>query len=184
MFLTFQTVITATPVPKADSDIEHVIDEDSNAAEVGKRAGFSRILRSGGDEEENYDRALRDSFSRILRSPKSSFSRILRTPKSSFSRILRSGGLDNGRTSSFSRILRSAPQSFSRILRAKPVSFSRILRSPSRPTRAYGDYFMHNADFEEPNFTIDYDDEEGVDNLSKRAAGFSRILRDSFSRIL
>merc|ERR1712038_1832835 len=105
--------------------------------------------------------------------------------RGSFSRILRSG-LGNGGTSSFSRILRS-PKSFSRILRS-PAQFSRILRSDpdilpdegARPNRAYTRILRSDPALDAINF-----DEEDGDDIEKRASsGFSRILRDSFSRIL
>lgn len=127
----------------------------------GSSAGFSRILRSIPEDEEeqvlNEDpeaaeelakRSPNSSFSRILRS---SFSRILKRNPSSFSRILRSfGGSDS---SSFSRILRNP---YERNMRAQ--HFSRILKRAQ-------DY---NNDF-------NTDDEDA----------FVRYLRgSSFSRIL
>lgn len=177
VFLTIQTVTTAIPVDKTDIEIEHVIDGEDDVGEVDKRARFSRILRSGTDGTDN-----EEAYDRILRG--ASFSRILRSPTSSFSRILR------GRPGSFSRILRS-PRSFSRILRAKPSSFSRILRSPQvlleeeatppRPSRSYARILRADPYFEHAG--VD-DDADVVDELGKRSSGFSRILRDSFSRIL
>jgi len=186
IFVSANSFTLANPVDKNDVEIEHVIAGDNELGEADKRGSFSRILRSGSKEEDAYNRILRGaSFSRILRSPTSSFSRILRSKPGSFSRILRSG-LGNGGTSSFSRILRS-PKSFSRILRS-PAQFSRILRSDSdilldegaRPNRAYTRILRSDPALDAINF-----DEEDGDDIEKRASsGFSRILRDSFSRIL
>lgn len=188
VFLSSNSFTCANPVDKTDIEIEHVINSDNDIGEAAdKRGSFSRILRSGSKEEDAYNRILRGaSFSRILRSPTSSFSRILRSRPGSFSRILR--GLENGGTSSFSRILRG-PKSFSRIVRAKPSQFSRILRDPQdllmdetsapRPNRAYTRILRSDPKVE----TIAFDDDE--DDIDKRgSSGFSRILRDSFSRIL
>lgn len=181
VFLSTNSFTSANPVDKTDNEFEHVINSDNDLGEeVDKRGSFSRILRSGSKEEDAYNRILRGaSFSRILRSPTSSFSRILRSP-GSFSRILRS-------PSSFSRILRG-PKSFSRIVRARPAQFSRILRdsqdlmmdetSAPRPNRAYTRILRGDPQVER----IAYD--EDGDEVDKRGSGFSRILRDSFSRIL
>lgn len=188
VFLSTNYFTSANPVDKTDIDIEHVINSDNDIGEaVDKRGSFSRILRSDKEDEDAYNRILRGaSFSRILRSPTSSFSRILRSRPGSFSRILR--GLENGGSSSFSRILRG-PKSFSRIVRAKPAQFSRILRDPHgivmdeasapRPNRAYTRILRSDPRLE----TIAFDEDE--DEVDKRgSSGFSRILRDSFSRIL
>jgi len=188
VFLSTNSFTSANPVDKTDIEIEHVINSDNDIGEAAdKRGSFSRILRSGSKEEDAYNRILRGaSFSRILRSPTTSFSRILRSRPGSFSRILR--GLENGGTSSFSRILRG-PKSFSRIVRAKPSQFSRILRdsqdilmdeaSAPRPNRAYTRILRSDPEVE--TFSFDEDD----DDVNKRgSSGFSRILRDSFSRIL
>merc|ERR1711963_923951 len=186
IFVSANSFTLANPVDKNDVEIEHVIAGDNELGEADKRGSFSRILRSGSKEEDAYNRILRGaSFSRILRSPTSSFSRILRAP-GSFSRILRSG-LSNGGTSSFSRILRS-PKSFSRILRSKPAHFSRILRDPQdilfdegpRPNRAYTRILRSDPQLD----AISFDEDEGEDIDKRASSGFSRILRDSFSRIL
>merc|ERR1712018_430747 len=186
IFISANSFTLANPVDKNDVEIEHVIAGDNELGEADKRGSFSRILRSGSKEEDAYNRILRGaSFSGILRSPTSSFSRILRSKPGSLSRILRSG-LGTGGSSSFSRILRS-PKSFSRILRS-PAQFSRILRSPQdilfdegpRPNRAYTRILRSDPSLD----AISFDDEEGDDMDKRASSGFSRILRDSFSRIL
>lgn len=188
VFLSTNLFASANPVDKTDIEIEHVINSDNDISEADKRGSFSRILRSGSKEEDAYNRILRGaSFSRILRSPTSSFSRILRSRPGSFSRILR--GLENGGSSSFSRILRG-PKSFSRIVRAKPAQFSRILRNPGdilmdeasapRPNRAYTRILRSDPQLE----ALSFDDDDGDDFDKRGSSGFSRILRDSFSRIL
>ena len=175
------SVISAYSVDKTDIEIEPVINSDNGINDADKRGSFSRILRSESTEEDAYNRILRGaSFSRILRSPKSSFTRILRAKPRSFSRILRG---------SFARILRS-PKSFSRIVRASPAQFSRILRDPQdiqghpqensapRPSRAYTRILRADPQME----TLNYGNEDSYGDTG--SDGFSRILRDSFSRIL
>ena len=182
--------------------------DDEGDIGFGKRDSFSRILRSSNDDEETLNRILKQSgivVRPVLRSPPSHFSRILRDPsfsrilrsQSSFSRILRGGPNQFSRIlrnpSTFSRILRS-PSTFSRILRASPASFSRILRSPyalentgllgeihdRRPNRQYSRILRSDPDM---NGEVGMDDDTDM-AAEKRTKGFSRILRDSFSRIL
>ena len=107
----------------------------------GHPAGFSRILRSNENEEDDNEEEFEEPdkrglahFSRILRShPPNTFSRILRgsfsriLKRDPYSRIFKRSGSGNP---SFSRILRSAPASFSRILRSElPSPYERNMRA-------------------------------------------------------
>ena len=212
IFLSANTISSANPVDKSPIELEHEIDGHNDALGVDKRGSFSDVLRDAGSSEEDaYNRILRGaSFSRILRSsPTTSgigsseedeYNRILRG--ASFSRILRSP------TSSFSRILRARPgayrfvrpnRGFSRIVRGKPSQFSRILREPQgnaldetsypRQGRAYSRILRSdpNMAMSPASLALPYLYERYANNadVDKRASsGFSRILRDSYSRIL
>ena len=212
IFLSANTISSANPVDKSPIELEHEIDGHNDALEVGKRGSFSDVLRDAGSSEEDaYNRILRGaSFSRILRSsPTTSgigsseedeYNRILRG--ASFSRILRSP------TSSFSRILRARPgayrfvrpnRGFSRIVRGKPSQFSRILRESQgnaldeatypRQGRAYSRILRSdpNMAMSPASLALPYLYERYANNadVDKRgSSGFSRILRDSYSRIL
>ena len=211
IFLSANAISSANPVDKSPIELEHEIDGHNDALEVDKRGSFSDVLRDAGSSEEDaYNRILRGaSFSRILRSsPTTSgigsseedeYNRILRG--ASFSRILRSP------TSSFSRILRARPEAyrfvrpsrgFSRIVRGKPSQFSRILRESQgnimgqaypRQGRAYSRILRSdpNMAMSPASLALPYLYERYGNNadVEKRgSSGFSRILRDSYSRIL
>lgn len=132
-------------------DYERILRSDS---------GFSRILRSFGEDEGDDEQIAEDilnsdtkrsfepaSFSRILRN---SFSRILKRDPSSFTRILKRAQ----NSPSFSRILRQS-------------GFSRILRSPAHERDLRAQQFSRILKKEDPDQDFHRD---------AKNSGFSRIL--------
>jgi len=130
-------------------DYERILRSDS---------GFSRILRSFGEDEGEDEQIAEESDSKRSFEP-ASFSRILRN---SFSRILKRD------PSSFTRILKRAQNSpsFSRILRQS--GFSRILRSPAHERDLRAQQFSRILKKEDPD--------QHEFHRDAKNSGFSRIL--------